>query len=98
VPFRERVEIATRKGRRGWDQPAPGVEEPSFAVDPVTPLVDGTVMAAAEQDQVAERRLASESPVVDVVGVDEPPVLATGEAATPVARSERPPRGRRDCA
>jgi len=45
------------------------------------------MMAAAEENQVRERRLPAASPVADVMSVDEPVVLAAGEAAAAVART-----------
>ena len=50
----------------------------------------------AEQYQVPQRRLAASCPVVDVVGVEEPPVLAAREAAAAVAAPERSTQGGRN--
>jgi hypothetical protein len=47
-------------------------------------------MAAAEEHEISERRLAAASPVTDMVRVDEAAVLAAGEPAAAVARSKRP--------
>jgi len=63
------------------------MEEASVLVDSVAAFVHGPVMAAAEENQVRERRLPAASPVADVMSVDEPVVLAAGEAAAAVART-----------
>jgi hypothetical protein len=58
--------------------------------------VHEAVVARAEQDEVVELRLASAGPMTDVMGVQEPFVLAAGVATAPVARLQRPPHRRRD--
>src|SRR5581483_1814308 len=47
-----------------------------------------TMVAAAKQDEIVDRRLAALRPVADMVGVDEPAVLAAREAAACVARPQ----------
>jgi hypothetical protein len=74
---------------------AAGVSETGAAVrerlDRVAALVHEPVVAATEQEQVGELRLASPCPVLDVVCVYEAAVLAAGEAAAVVPRSQCPP-------
>jgi hypothetical protein len=55
-----------------------------LSIDLITLLVDGAVMAAAEQYEVRECRRATLGPMSDVVGLAEVPV-ATREAAAAVA-------------
>jgi hypothetical protein len=58
--------------------------------------VDQTMMAAAEEAQVPERRFASVCPVLDVMAVDVDAVRATREAAAAVPKSERAANRRRN--
>ena len=53
-------------------------------------------MPPAEEDEVPEAGLSPASPVLDVVRIDEAPVLAAGEAAAAVAPLQRSAHGRRD--
>jgi hypothetical protein len=48
------------------------------------------MVTAAEQDEVVELGLAAQSPVVDMVSVDEAVVLTAWKAAAAVAPAQRP--------
>jgi hypothetical protein len=50
--------------------------------------MDEPVVTPAEQEQVAECRLAPACPVTNVMRIDEMPVFTSGEAATAVAPRE----------
>src|SRR5512138_2677120 len=52
-------------------------------------LVEQAMVEAAEKDQVVEVGLAAAGPVLDVVGLNEPPVRAHREAAAAIARPQR---------
>ncbi len=92
----ERVGAARRGRWNGWDLVSPRVAEAQVVVDGVAALVDETVVAAAEQQQVGERGLAAERPVLDVVRVDVDAVVTAGEAAAVVACEQGPAKRGRD--
>ena len=54
------------------------------------------MVAAAEQKEVLDGGRAALCPVVDMMGVEEAPILTSGEAAATIARAERAPDRRRD--
>jgi hypothetical protein len=59
-------------------------------------LVDETVVAATEQDQVVEVGSSSLCPGDDVVGIDPTAVVAAGKATAPVALAQGEIKARRD--
>ena len=65
------------------DLAAEPVEEPSLAVDRALALVEGAVMPATEKYEVVQPGRAAVGPVVDVVGVEEPALLAAGGSGSP---------------
>ena len=65
------------------------------ALDGEAALVDEPVMVAAEVHEILEVRPAAARPVLDVVRVHAR-AIAAGEAASAVARGERPAQRRRD--
>src|SRR5207245_5684823 len=73
--------VAARQRRNSRDLNPPPIEEPSLFVDGIAALVHRAMVAAAEQDEVVERRRAAVSPMLHMVRVDEAAILATGEAA-----------------
>src|SRR5207247_1724671 len=82
--------------RRVGDRLSPGVVEAAMLVDAVAAFVDEPMVVTAKQQQVLHRRRSAAGPVVDVVGVEEAPVLAAGEAAASIARAQRASEYRRD--
>src|SRR5205807_4983399 len=72
------------------------VVEASLLVDAVVAFVEAAVVAAAEQKEVLDGGRAALCPVVDMMGVEEAPILTSGEAAATIARAERAPDRRRD--
>jgi hypothetical protein len=68
-----------------------------LSIDQIALLVDGTVMAAAEQYEVRECRRATLGPVLDVVALAEVAVAAR-KAAIAVSMQQRSPQGGRNCA
>ena len=54
------------------------------------------MVAAAQQKEVLDGGRAALCPVVDMMGVEEAPILTSGEAAATIARAERAPDRRRD--
>ena len=82
--------MTAREARNVPDERTPWREEAPLRVDAVAAFVDEPMVAAAEQEQVAERGRAASRPVVDVVGVEEAAVLAAGKAAAAVAPADRP--------
>ena len=66
-----------------------------LSIDPIALLVDGPVVAAAEQHEVREGGGPALCPVSDVVGLAEAAV-ATREAAAAVPMKQRAPQRRRD--
>lgn len=81
----EPLETATRKRWRRVDLTAPRIEETSRVVDSIPAFVNRAMVSAAEEHEVSQRCLTALRPVTDVVGVDEPAVLAAWEAAAAVA-------------
>src|SRR4029453_9282191 len=66
-----------------------------LSIDSIPLLVDGTVVAAAEQDEVRQRGGTALGPVADVVSLAEAAVAAR-EAAAAVSMEQRSPQRRRD--
>jgi hypothetical protein len=75
-----------RNGGDGLTVGAPEAERPAGApFDRVAALVEEAVMVGADVDEVRQVRSPAPRPVVDVVGVQESPLGAAGEAAGAVA-------------
>ena len=95
IPLPEAVVAARRRPRCVGDRPVPRVSKAKpirgEAFDRVAALMDKPVVTAAEQEQVAERGLASSCPVANVMRVNKMAVLTPGEAAAAVAPRERSP-------
>jgi hypothetical protein len=90
-----------RRPRDLGQEPAVRAAKPKLAVglpiELVALLVNGAMVAAAEQSEIRERGGAALRPVTDVMSLSESD-HATREPAAAVAVVERPPEGRRDCA
>jgi hypothetical protein len=90
-----------RRPRDLGQEPAVRAAKPKLAVglpiELVALLVNGAMVAAAEQSEIRERGGAALRPVTDVMSLAESD-HATREPAAAVAVVERPPEGRRDCA
>lgn len=92
LPVDESARRASRGLRDGCDRTAPRRPEdelPLAALDPIAAFVDEPVVAATKEHEIVDLRVSSVRPVPNVVRVDEPAVLAAGEAASAVARAKR---------